>query len=346
MEKAGDGTAVSGHIGPILSVKDLVVSFVTYQGEVQAVRGVSWHLDESETIAIVGESGCGKTVTIQTVLGTNPKGVGKVKQGEILFRGESLLSKTQKEMRAYQGDRLSMIFQDPFTYLNPTMAVGEQILENYRQHHKVSRRRAEARVLEIMRLINMPSPEKNMRRYPHQLSGGMRQRIMIAIAIICEPEVLFADEPTTALDVTIQAQIIDLMNSLKRELKTAIVLVTHDMGVVANMADRIYIMYAGKIVEHGSSDEIFGKAMHPYTRGLLGSVPRVDRRSTEDLAFIKGSPPDPIAPPRGCAFAPRCPHAMNICIKEEPGFVHSGEAGHYHACWLHHQDHGAEGSHG
>jgi oligopeptide transport system ATP-binding protein len=324
------------HEDPILSVRDLAVSFDTYHGEVQAVRGVSWHLDRGETIAIVGESGCGKTVSIQTVLGTNPKGIGRVKSGEILFKGENLLEKTPKEMRAYQGDRLSIIFQDPFTYLNPTMTVGEQIMENYRQHNKVTQEEAEARVLEIMRLINMPSPEKNMKRYPHQLSGGMRQRIMIAIAIICGPEILFADEPTTALDVTIQAQIIDLMNSLKSELDTAIVLITHDMGVVANMADRIYIMYAGKIVEHGGSDAIFKGAMHPYTKGLLASVPRLDRKDGNDLFFIKGSPPDLLAPPSGCAFAPRCGHAMDICVREQPAYMHGEDPEHYYACWLHH----------
>ena len=233
---------------------------------------------------------------------------------------------------------MSIIFQDPFTYLNPTMTVGEQIMENYRRHNPVTQKEARARVLEIMRLINMPSPEKNMKRYPHQLSGGMRQRIMIAIAIICGPEILFADEPTTALDVTIQAQIIDLMNDLKAKLHTAIVLITHDMGVVANMADRIYIMYAGKIVEHGSSDVIFKNGMHPYTRGLLSSVPRLDRKSGNDLCFIKGSPPDLLAPPSGCAFAPRCREAMNICVKEQPGFVRGGENGHYYACWLYHPD--------
>ncbi len=309
---------------PILSVNNLAVSFDTYQGEVQAVRGASWHLWKGETIAIVGESGCGKTVSIQTVLGTNPKGVGRVKSGEILFHGENLLEKTEKEMRAYQGNKMSIIFQDPFTYLNPTMTVGDQIIENYRQHRKATRKEAESRVLEIMRLINMPSPEKNMRRYPHQLSGGMRQRIMIAIAIICGPEILFADEPTTALDVTIQREVIDLMNELRAKLNTAIVLITHDMGVVANMADRIYVMYAGKIVEHGTADEIFKGSAHPYTKGLLGSVPRVDRKTDKDLYSIRGSPPDLIAPPPGCAFATRCRYAMNICVKTEPEPVNLG----------------------
>ncbi|MDP3176452.1 MAG: ABC transporter ATP-binding protein [Spirochaetaceae bacterium] len=315
-------------------MKDLAVSFDTFQGEVQAVRGVSWHLNKGETIAIVGESGCGKTVSIQTVLRAYPKGASRVKSGEVLFEGESLLGKSPREMRAYQGDRMSVIFQDPFTYLNPTMTVGDQIAENYLRHRAATRTEAGEKVLQIMKLINMPSPESTLRRYPHQLSGGMRQRIMIAIAIICDPEVLFADEPTTALDVTIQAQIIDLMNELKSKLGTAIVLITHDMGVVANMADRIYIMYAGKIVEHGTAEAIFKKPGHPYTRGLLGAVPRIDRKSDRELASIMGSPPDLIAPPRGCAFAARCPSAMNICAKAEPGFLDLEEGGHYAACWI------------
>jgi oligopeptide transport system ATP-binding protein len=319
---------------PVLSVRNLAVSFDTFQGEVQAVRGVSWYVDRGETVAIVGESGCGKTVSIQTVLGANPKGAARIKSGEVVFDGESLLEKTPREMRAYQGDRMSVIFQDPFTFLNPTMTVGEQIAENYLQHRKATRKEAGEKVLQIMKLINMPSPEKTLRRYPHQLSGGMRQRIMIAIAIICGPEVLFADEPTTALDVTIQAQIIDLMNGLKSKLNTAIVLITHDMGVVANMADRIYIMYAGRIVEYGTADAIFKNCKHPYTRGLLDAVPRIDRKSDKELISIAGSPPDLIAPPVGCAFAARCPRAMNICAKAEPGFLDLEEPGHAAACWI------------
>jgi len=322
-------------------VEDLAVSFDTFQGEVQAVRGVSWYLDRGETIAIVGESGCGKTVSIQTVLGANPKGAARIKSGAVLFEGENLLEKTTKEMRAYQGDRMSIIFQDPFTYLNPTMTVGDQIAENYLQHRKATRKEAEDKVLEILRLINMPSPERIARHYPHQLSGGMRQRVMIAIAIICGPEILFADEPTTALDVTIQAQILDLMNQLKAKLNTAIVLITHDMGVVADMADRIYVMYAGKIVEHGTAATIFKTPMHPYTKGLLGAVPRIDRKSDRELVSIRGSPPDLIAPPAGCAFAARCPYAMNLCVKAEPGFVDLDTPGHRAACWLNHIARGA-----
>ena len=249
----------------ILEVKDLKVSFQTFQGSVQAVRGVSWHLNKKETIAIVGESGCGKTVTIQTVIGLNPKKNGSIKGGEVLFNKENLLELTPKQMRKLQGNQLSIIFQDPFTFLNPTMTVGEQIMEPYMQHYKVSREEARKKAVEILKMISLPSPEENMKCYPHQLSGGMRQRIMIAMALICNPKVLFADEPTTALDVTIQAQIIELMNDLKDKIDTSIVLITHDMGVVANMADRIYVMYAGQIVEHGDCDTIFQASVHMGT---------------------------------------------------------------------------------
>ena len=256
----------------LLEVNDLAVSFFTYAGEVQAVRGVSWHLDKNETIALVGESGCGKSVTIQTVMGLL-QSPGRVIGGSVRFEGRDMLALNAKELRQIQGNRMSMIFQDPLSYLNPTMRVGEQIAESYRLHHKVSRAEAEAKVLDMMRLISFPEPERNMRAYPHQLSGGMRQRIMVAMALICNPQVLFADEPTTALDVTIQAQIIELMNSLKEKLNTAIVLITHDLGVVANMAQRIYVMYAGKIVERGSAKDIFTVQSTPTPGGCWPPCP-------------------------------------------------------------------------
>ncbi len=318
----------------LLEVKDLAVSFDTYAGEVQAVRGVSWNLHKKETIAIVGESGCGKTVSIQTILGLNPKKNTRIKSGEVLFEGEDLLKKSAKEMSHIQGDKMSIIFQDPFTYLNPTMTVGKQITEVYRKHRKVTRREAEEKMLDIMRMISFPNPEENMKRYPHQLSGGMRQRVMIAMGLICEPKILFADEPTTALDVTVQAQIIDLMNSLKEKIDTSIVLITHDMGVVANMADRIYVMYAGKIVEHGDAASIFANPRHPYTKGLLSSVPRLDKKVDSELYSIPGTPPDLLAPPKGCAFAARCPYAMKICAKCQPEYTYFNEEDHYAACWL------------
>jgi len=322
----------------ILNVKNLAVSFHAYAGEVQAVRGVNWHLNQNETVAIVGESGCGKTVSVQTVMGLLQKPPGFVKSGEVLFCGMDMLTLSEEKLREIQGNQMSMIFQDPLTYLNPTMRVGEQIAESYRLHHKVTRREAKERVLEIMRLVSFPEPERSMKYYPHQLSGGMRQRIMVAMALICDPKILFADEPTTALDVTIQAQIIELMNDLKNKLNTSIVLITHDLGVVANMAQRIYVMYAGKIVEHGDARTVFYHPKHPYTWGLLFSVPRLDIGQTGGLPFIPGTPPDLISPPKGCAFAARCKNAMNICAKEEPPCVDFSEPGHFASCWLYHPE--------
>ncbi len=323
----------------ILDVRDLAVSFFTYAGEVQAVRGITWHLDRHETVALVGESGCGKSVTIQTVMGLLQSPPGRVTGGSIHFEGLDMLKLTPRELRSIQGNRMSMIFQDPLSYLNPTMRVGEQIAESYRLHHRVNRREAQAKVREMMELISFPEPERNMRAFPHQLSGGMRQRIMVAMALICSPGILFADEPTTALDVTIQAQIIELMNELKEKLDTSIVLITHDLGVVANMAERIYVMYAGKIVERGSAADIFYRPRHPYTWGLLQSVPRLDARQDRVFRYIPGTPPDLLNPPAGCPFAARCPYACRACaayMPEETDF----ENAHACRCWLYHE--GAE----
>ena len=322
----------------ILEVKDLRVTFDMYQGSVQAVRGVSWHLNKRETIGIVGESGCGKSVTIKTAIGLNPVKNGSVKNGEVLFEGKDILKLEDKEIRKILGNRMSMIFQDPFTYLNPTMTVGKQITEVYLQHHKVSKKEAYDKAIDILKLISLPNPEENMKRYPHQLSGGMRQRIMIAMALICDPAILFADEPTTALDVTIQAQIVDLMNDLKDKVDTSIVLITHDMGVVAKMVDRVYVMYAGKIVEHGDAETIFHHPRHPYTWGLLDSVPRLDERTKDELHSIPGMPPDLIKPPTGCAFAARCRYAMDICKRQEPPRIDLDDNDHYACCWLCHKE--------
>jgi len=319
---------------PLLSVRNLAVSFFTYAGEVKAVRGVSWELNRKETIAIVGESGCGKTVTIQTVMGLLQRPPGRIMSGEVIFEGEDIINYTPREMREIQGNKMTMIFQDPLTYLNPTMKVGDQIAEAYLEHHKGSKREAYERVLQMMRLVSLPTPERNMKSYPHQLSGGMRQRVIVAMALISEPAVVFADEPTTALDVTIQAQIIDLMNSLKDKVDTSIVLITHDLGVVARMAERVYVMYAGKIVEHADVDTIFARPCHPYTWGLLGSIPRLDSKVKDPLVSIPGTPPDLISPPKDCAFAPRCKYVMNICARLEPGYYSLDEPGHYAACWL------------
>ena len=318
----------------LLSVENLAVSFQTYAGEVQAVRGVSWYLDKKETIAIVGESGCGKTVSIQTTMGLLQKPAGRIKHGSILFNGKEMAGNTAREWRKIQGNEMTMIFQDPMTYLNPTMKVGDQIAEAYRKHHKVSKKEAMAEVLNMMRLVSLPNPEENMKRYPHQLSGGMRQRVMVAMALICKPRVLFADEPTTALDVTIQAQIIEMMNGLKDKVDTSIVLITHDLGVVANMAQRVYVMYAGKIVEHADIHTIFSNPKHPYTWGLLASVPRLDSKNKDTLEFIPGTPPDLLAPPQGCPFAARCKYAMNICKRAMPPVTDFEEPEHYCSCWL------------
>lgn len=318
----------------LLSVEDLCVSFNTYAGQVQAVRGASWKLYEQETIAIVGESGCGKTVSIQTCMGLLQKPAGRIKGGRIVYHGKDITAYSNKQWRKIQGNEMTMIFQDPLTYLNPTMRVGDQISEAYLEHNKGrSKKQAQARVLEIMKMVSLPNPEYNMRCYPHQLSGGMRQRVMVAMALVCDPAILFADEPTTALDVTIQAQIIDLMNSLKNNLSASIVLITHDLGVVANMAERIYVMYAGKIVEHADADTLFRSPRHPYTWGLLASVPRLDSAGNT-LMSVPGTPPDLLNPPKGCPFASRCKYTMNICTDSMPATYRFDEPEHYAACWL------------
>lgn len=320
----------------LLEVRDLAVSFDTYAGEVQAVRGISYYLDKGETLSIVGESGCGKSVSCQTIMKLLPSPPARIKSGSILYKGEELVTKTDKEMEAYRGKEFSMVFQDSMTSLNPTMRVGRQLCEGIIKHQKVSREKAKKIAIEMLRQVGLPNPEKTYMRYPHTLSGGMRQRVMIAIAIACNPQILFADEPTTALDVTMQAQILDLMNGLKQKLGTAIILITHDLGVVAQMADRIAVMYAGRIVESGTADEIFYNPKHPYTWGLLGSMPSVEQSSREaksELMSIPGTPPDLFAPPKGCAFAARCNYCMGACLKEDaPEF--KADDGHAVHCWL------------
>ena len=321
----------------ILEVTDLSVTIPSPNGAVHAVQKSSWYVKEAETIAIVGESGCGKSVSIQTVMGLYDRRSRRVIEGSVRFHDRELLELSEKEMRRLQGDRMSFIFQDPFTFLDPTMTVGHQITEAYRKHHRVSGAEAKRIAIEMMRTIAIPDPEKNFSRYPHQFSGGMRQRIMIAIALICNPEILFADEPTTALDVTIQAQIIELMKELKDRFSTSIVLITHDMGVVANMAERIYVMYAGRIVESGSAEEIFYHAAHPYTQALLNSVPRLDMDAGQKLYTIHGAPPELTGEMKGCAFADRCPYAMKVCRRLQPRMIPMGENDgevHEAACFL------------
>ncbi|NUK28773.1 ABC transporter ATP-binding protein [Parageobacillus sp. VR-IP] len=321
----------------LLEVKNLEVSFQTYGGEVQAVRGVSFYLNKGETLAIVGESGSGKSVTSQTIMRLIPTPPGKIKNGQILFDGEDLVKKTDKEMEQIRGRDIGMIFQDPMTSLNPTMKVGHQIMEVIMKHQKLPKSAAKERAIELLRLVGIPMPEKRVNQYPHEFSGGMRQRAMIAIALASNPKLLIADEPTTALDVTIQAQILELMKDIQKKTGTAIIFITHDLGVVANVADRVAVMYAGKIVEMGTVDEIFYDPRHPYTWGLLASMPSLDSDDKAELASIPGSPPDLTNPPKGDAFAPRNPYAMKIDFEMEPPLFQISDT-HYAATWLLHPD--------
>lgn len=319
----------------LLEVKDLEVSFDTYAGEVKAVRGVSFYLDKGEALAIVGESGCGKSVTAQSIMRLIPSPPSRVKNGSIIFDNKEILKLSEKEMQTIRGSEIGMIFQDPMTSLNPTMPVGKQIMEGLIKHRHIKKDEAYTEALKMLKLVNIPNAERRMKQYPHEFSGGMRQRAMIAIALACNPKLLIADEPTTALDVTIQAQIIDLMKDLQRELNTAIILITHDLGVVADMAQRIIVMYAGQVIESGTLDDIFYRARHPYTWGLLKSVPRLDAKQKEELIPIEGTPPDLFAPPEGCGFAARCDYCMSICKERQPEFIEIAE-GHHTACWLTH----------
>ncbi|MBB3907479.1 peptide ABC transporter ATP-binding protein [Anoxybacillus sp. UARK-01] len=321
----------------LLEVKNLEVSFQTYGGEVQAVRGVSFHLNRGETLAIVGESGSGKSVTSQTIMRLIPTPPGRIKNGQILFDGEDLVKKTDKEMEAIRGKDIGMIFQDPMTSLNPTMKVGHQIMEVLTKHLKMDKSAAKERAIELLRLVGIPMPEKRVTQYPHEFSGGMRQRAMIAVALASNPKLLIADEPTTALDVTIQAQILELMKELQKKTNTSIIFITHDLGVVANVADRVAVMYAGKIVEMGTVDEVFYDPKHPYTWGLLASMPSLDSDDKSELAAIPGTPPDLTNPPKGDAFAPRNPYAMKIDFELEPPLFQISDT-HYAATWLLHPD--------
>ncbi|WP_066294906.1 ABC transporter ATP-binding protein [Bacillus sp. FJAT-29937] len=321
----------------ILEVKDLEVSFQTYGGNVKAVRGVSFDLYKGETLAIVGESGSGKSVTSQTIMKLIPMPPGKITGGQILFNGEDIVPKTDKEMEKIRGKEISMIFQDPMTSLNPTMKIGYQIMEGLIKHQNMSKQAAKARAVELLSLVGIPMPEKRVNQYPHEFSGGMRQRAMIAIALAANPKLLIADEPTTALDVTIQAQILDLMKDLQNKMDTSIIFITHDLGVVANVADRVAVMYAGQIVEMGTVDEIFYDPRHPYTWGLLASMPSLDNDDKADLAAIPGTPPDLTNPPKGDAFAARNKYALAIDFEEEPPMYQISET-HFAKTWLLHPD--------
>ncbi len=316
----------------VLQIHDLHVQFSTYGGAVHAVRGVSFSLHRGETLAIVGESGCGKSVTSQSIMGLIPAPHGRITKGQILYGGRDLAKLKEADLRKIRGVDISMIFQDPMTALNPTITIGEQITEGLMQHQRLSKSSAKAKGLEYLKMVGIANPDIRYKQYPHQFSGGMRQRIVIAMALICEPDILIADEPTTALDVTIQAQILDLFRKIQKQTGVSIILITHDLGVVAQVADRIAVMYAGKIAETGGRRDIFYQARHPYTKGLLQSVPRLDREEG-DLVPIPGTPPDLFAPPKGCPFTARCDHAMEVCARLDPEKTHIQDA-HFVNCWL------------
>ncbi|MBD1383054.1 ABC transporter ATP-binding protein [Metabacillus arenae] len=318
----------------ILEIKDLHISFHTFAGEVQAIRGVDIDLYKGETLAIVGESGSGKSVTTKSIMRLLPESNSEIKKGEILFNGRNLAKLSNKEMQKIRGKDISMIFQDPMTSLNPTMKVGKQIMEPIVKHQKLSKSAAKERAIDLLKLVGIPNPEARFDQYPHQFSGGMRQRVVIAIALACNPKVLIADEPTTALDVTIQAQILELMKDLQKKIDTSIIFITHDLGVVANVADRVAVMYGGKIVETGTVDEVFYNPQHPYTWGLISSMPSLDT-DDEELYAIPGTPPDLLNPPKGDSFAPRNEFVMKIDLEEQPPMFKVSDT-HYAATWLLH----------
>lgn len=321
-----------------LEVKDLQVSFHTYAGEVKAVRGVTFDLYRGESLALVGESGCGKTVTSKSILRLLKTPPTEIKEGSVIdFDGEDVIHMSGSRLKHYKGSDVSMIFQDPMTSLNPTMTIGKQIMESLKIHTKMNKAERKAETVRLLDLVNIPNPADRIKQYPHELSGGMRQRIMIAIALACNPKILLADEPTTALDVTIQAQIMDLLRDLKKKFGTAIILVTHDLGVVADFADRIQVMYAGQIMETGTTEEIFKNPHHPYTWALLRSVPRLDVEEKSELYSLGGTPPDLIMDIKGCPFVDRCDYAMEICRDEKPEGTKFSET-HCAHCWLLHPD--------
>jgi oligopeptide transport system ATP-binding protein len=319
----------------ILQVKDLQIFFGTYAGEVQAVRGISFELRRGETLAIVGESGSGKTVTAKSLLRLLPEANTKIKGGEAIFEGQDLLKLSEQQMQKVRGSKIAMVFQDPMTSLDPTMKIGRQIEESLKKHLGLSAQMARERAVELLTLVGIPNPEDRIKQYPHQFSGGMRQRVVIAIALACDPQILIADEPTTALDVTIQAQILELLRELQERLGMSVILITHDLGVVANTAHRVAVMYGGKIIETGTLREIFYNPQMPYTWGLLSSIPLPTADRGQELIPIPGSPPDMLDPPKGCPFTPRCPYAMRICAEEMPEYT-TFSAEHKAACWLHH----------
>lgn len=316
----------------LLQVNNLKVQFRTYAGVVRAVRGIDFAVAPGEVLAIVGESGCGKSVTAQSIMQLIPSPPGEITSGSIIFNGEDLLKKNEKQMQKIRGNSIGMIFQDPMTYLNPVLTIATQVTENLRLHKGMNRKEAMRRAVELFHLVGIPEPEIRLKQYPHQFSGGMRQRVMIAMALACEPQLIIADEPTTALDVTVQAQILELLKELKESFQTAVILITHDLGVVAGQADRILVMYAGQIVESGTFDDVLKHPLHPYTWGLLKSVPRLDAVKGQKLTPIWGQPPDLLQRFSSCPFVPRCDYAMKICAQERPPLFNDGRV----RCWLSH----------
>jgi len=317
----------------LLEVKDLATSFFTADGEVKAVDGISYDVHEGEIVGIVGESGCGKSVGVMSVMRLIPWPPGRVVNGEAVFEGQNLLDKTETEMLEIRGNDMAMIFQEPMTSMNPVLTVGKQMTESIELHMGLDKVAAENRAAELFDLVGIPDAHERLRDYPHQFSGGQRQRIMIAMALSCDPKLLIADEPTTALDVTIQAQILELMQKLNKELGTAVIIITHNLGVVARYADWVNVMYAGRIIESGPAHEIYGNPMHPYTRGLLASVPRLDEETKAKLVPIEGIPPDLIYPPDGCYFRPRCTYAVDQCRESYPPMEQVGPMQHK-ACFV------------
>ncbi|MER2055087.1 MAG: ABC transporter ATP-binding protein [Clostridia bacterium] len=315
---------------PMLQVKNLHTSFFTDAGEVRAVNGISYNLDAGKVLGIVGESGSGKSVSAYSILRILTD-TGRVTEGEVLFKGENILEYTEQQMQKFRGSRISMIFQDPMTCLNPTFTIGNQLMEAILLHTDRNKKEAEERAIEMLRLVGISEPEKRMKQYPFEHSGGMRQRDMIAMALACEPDILIADEPTTALDVTIQAQILDLIQDLQKQMGMAVIMITHDLGVIADMCDEIIVMYGGKVCERGTTDEIFYNPRHEYTKGLIRSIPRISEKH-ERLIPISGSPVDLLNLPKGCAFASRCDRAMKICLEQPPEEVRVNDS-HIAACW-------------
>jgi peptide/nickel transport system ATP-binding protein len=317
----------------LLEVEDLKTYFRTDDGIVKAVDGVNFEVEKGQTLGIVGESGSGKSVTCLTIMGLNPK-KSAITSGEARFNGEDLITMPQKRLRDIRGNDIAMIFQDPMTSLNPVHTIGKQLVEAIQLHRDVSKRQAKLRALELLKAVGIPRAERRIDDYPHQFSGGMRQRVMIAMALVNDPDLLIADEPTTALDVTTQAQILELMNRLQREFGSAIIMITHDLGVIAEIADEVVVMYAAQVAERGTVEQLFSRPHHPYTWGLLGSLPRLDA-DTDRLVQIHGQPPSLLNPPRGCRFNPRCPYVMNVCKQQEPELRPiSNEPEHLQACHL------------